>query len=174
MVARVALRDDRTLSCSSSPGTINLRRPTLDLAAKGRCCARSSSPTVGNAAGFSSGSIARRTSISIVSPRSKCRLVARPRRAHRRRGVLRVADGRPGLALSIAAAYVLAGELAKAGERHDEAFASYEALLRPFIEGKQKGAERFSAAFAPKTRLGLFVRNQVIKPAPFRDWRDLL
>jgi len=68
-----------------------------------------------------------------------------------------------GSALSIAAAYVLAGELAKAGGRHDEAFANYEALLRPFIEGKQKGAERFSAAFAPKTRLGLFFRNQVIR-----------
>jgi 2-polyprenyl-6-methoxyphenol hydroxylase-like FAD-dependent oxidoreductase len=67
-----------------------------------------------------------------------------------------------GSALSIAAAYVLAGELAKADGRHDEAFANYEALLGPFIAGKQKGAERFSAAFAPKTRLGLFLRNQVI------------
>ena len=58
---------------------------------------------------------------------------------------------------------MLAGELAKAGGRHDEAFANYEALLRPFIGRKQKGAERFSAAFAPKTRLGLFLRNQVIR-----------
>ena len=48
-----------------------------------------------------------------------------------------------GSALSIAAAYVLAGELAKAGGRHDEAFANYEALLRAFIATKQKGAERF-------------------------------
>jgi 2-polyprenyl-6-methoxyphenol hydroxylase-like FAD-dependent oxidoreductase len=68
-----------------------------------------------------------------------------------------------GSALSIAAAYVLAGELAKAHGRYDEAFANYEALLRPFIEAKQRGAERFSAAFAPKTRLGLFLRNQVIR-----------
>ena len=63
----------------------------------------------------------------------------------------------------MAAAYVLAGELAKAGGRHDEAFANYEALLRPFIATKQKGAERFSAAFAPKTPVGLFVRNQIIR-----------
>jgi len=68
-----------------------------------------------------------------------------------------------GSALSIAAAYVLAGELARAGGRHDEAFANYESLLSPFIARKQKGAERFSAAFAPKTRLGLILRNQVIK-----------
>jgi 2-polyprenyl-6-methoxyphenol hydroxylase-like FAD-dependent oxidoreductase len=58
---------------------------------------------------------------------------------------------------------VLAGELAKAGGRHDEAFTNYEALLRAFIDAKQSGAERFSAVFAPKTPLGLFVRNQVIR-----------
>jgi 2-polyprenyl-6-methoxyphenol hydroxylase-like FAD-dependent oxidoreductase len=67
-----------------------------------------------------------------------------------------------GAALGMTAAYVLAGELAKAG-RQDEAFANYEALLRGFIASKQSGAARFSAAFAPKTRSGLFLRNQVIK-----------
>jgi hypothetical protein len=35
--------------------------------------------------------------------------------------------------------------------------------LRDFIASKQSGAARFSAAFAPKTRSGLFLRNQVIK-----------
>jgi 2-polyprenyl-6-methoxyphenol hydroxylase-like FAD-dependent oxidoreductase len=68
-----------------------------------------------------------------------------------------------GSALAMTAAYVLAGELAKAGGRHDEAFKRYETLLRAFIDAKQKGAERFSAAFAPKTRFGLFLRNQVIR-----------
>jgi 2-polyprenyl-6-methoxyphenol hydroxylase-like FAD-dependent oxidoreductase len=68
-----------------------------------------------------------------------------------------------GAALAMTAAYVLAGELSKVDGRHDEAFRNYEALLRAFIGKKQKGAERFSAAFAPKTRWGLFLRNQVIK-----------
>jgi 2-polyprenyl-6-methoxyphenol hydroxylase-like FAD-dependent oxidoreductase len=68
-----------------------------------------------------------------------------------------------GSALAMTASYVLAGELAKASGRHEEAFRSYEAQLRTFIGAKQKGAERFSAAFAPKTRWGLFLRNQVIK-----------
>jgi 2-polyprenyl-6-methoxyphenol hydroxylase-like FAD-dependent oxidoreductase len=68
-----------------------------------------------------------------------------------------------GAALAITAAYVLAGELAKAGGRHEEAFFRYEKLLRAYIGSKQKGAERFAAAFAPKTRWGLFIRNQVIK-----------
>jgi 2-polyprenyl-6-methoxyphenol hydroxylase-like FAD-dependent oxidoreductase len=67
-----------------------------------------------------------------------------------------------GSALAVTSAYVLAGELAKAGGRHAEAFASYEALLRNYIAAKQRGAERFSAAFAPKTRWGLYLRNAVI------------
>ena len=68
-----------------------------------------------------------------------------------------------GSALAMTAAYVLAGELAKAGDRHEEAFGNYERLLRAYIGSKQKVAERFASAFAPKTRWGLFLRNQVIK-----------
>jgi 2-polyprenyl-6-methoxyphenol hydroxylase-like FAD-dependent oxidoreductase len=68
-----------------------------------------------------------------------------------------------GSALAITAAYVMAGELIKASGRHEEAFRNYEALLRGYIGSKQEGAERFSAAFTPRTRWGLFMRNQVIK-----------
>lgn len=68
-----------------------------------------------------------------------------------------------GSALAMIAAYVMAGELAKAGGRHPEAFHNHEVLLRHYIETKQRGAERFSSAFAPRTRWGLFLRNQVIK-----------
>ncbi len=68
-----------------------------------------------------------------------------------------------GSALAMTAAYVLAGELARAGGRRAEAFARYEELLRPFIAAKQQGAARFASAFAPKTRWGLFLRNSVIK-----------
>jgi 2-polyprenyl-6-methoxyphenol hydroxylase-like FAD-dependent oxidoreductase len=60
---------------------------------------------------------------------------------------------------------VLAGELAKAGGDYAIAFQSYEKILRGYIEGKQKGAERFASAFAPKTRWGLFFRNQVLNLA---------
>jgi 2-polyprenyl-6-methoxyphenol hydroxylase-like FAD-dependent oxidoreductase len=68
-----------------------------------------------------------------------------------------------GSALAMTSAYVLAGELAKAIGRHEEAFGNYEMRLRAYISSKQKGAERFSTAFAPKTCWGLFLRNQVIK-----------
>src|SRR5581483_8464095 len=68
-----------------------------------------------------------------------------------------------GAALAMTAAYVLAGELAKAAGRYEEAFGNYELRLRTYIMSKQQGAERFSAAFAPRTQWGLFLRNQVIK-----------
>jgi 2-polyprenyl-6-methoxyphenol hydroxylase-like FAD-dependent oxidoreductase len=68
-----------------------------------------------------------------------------------------------GSALAMVAAYVLAGELANAKGDHDRAFGKYEEVLRSFIGAKQKGAERFAAAFAPKTQFGLFFRNQVIR-----------
>jgi 2-polyprenyl-6-methoxyphenol hydroxylase-like FAD-dependent oxidoreductase len=68
-----------------------------------------------------------------------------------------------GSALAMTAAYVLAGELATAGGRHAEAFGRYERILRAYVGAKQRGAERFAGAFAPKTRWGLFLRNQVIR-----------
>ena len=73
--------------------------------------------------------------------------------------------GGQGSALAMTAAYVLAGELAKARQDHNRAFRMYEQTLRPFIVAKQRGAERFAAAFAPRTRWGLWLRNQVIRAA---------
>jgi len=66
-----------------------------------------------------------------------------------------------GSALAMAAAYVLAGELAES--TIETALERYEERLRPFIEGKQKAAQRLASSFVPATRLGLFVRNQVTK-----------
>ena len=70
-----------------------------------------------------------------------------------------------GSALAMTGAYVLAGELARASGHHVEAFANYENVLHAFIDAKQRGAERFAGAFAPKTWWGLFLRNQVIRAA---------
>jgi 2-polyprenyl-6-methoxyphenol hydroxylase-like FAD-dependent oxidoreductase len=64
-------------------------------------------------------------------------------------------------ALAMVAAYVLAGELGKAGSQPQEAFERYEERLRPFIAGKQKAAVQFAGSFAARTRLGLFFRNQI-------------
>ena len=85
-----------------------------------------------------------------------------------------------GSALAMTAAYVLAGELAKTGGHHEEAFSNYEKILRGYVGIKQQGAERFAAAFAPKTRWGLFFRNHVIRAtaipgiARFAFGRDII
>jgi 2-polyprenyl-6-methoxyphenol hydroxylase-like FAD-dependent oxidoreductase len=85
-----------------------------------------------------------------------------------------------GAAIAVTAAYVLAGELAAANGRHQGAFAKYETRLRAYVGSKQQGAEFFAAAFAPKTRWGLFVRNQMIRAfaiqglARFAFGRDII
>lgn len=88
-----------------------------------------------------------------------------------------------GSALAMTAAYVLAGELATSQDRSQDAFRRYEKRLRPFIHAKQQAAERIAAAFVPRTRPGVFFRNQVIKAFRFpaiariaigRDIRDQL
>jgi 2-polyprenyl-6-methoxyphenol hydroxylase-like FAD-dependent oxidoreductase len=68
-----------------------------------------------------------------------------------------------GSALAMTAAYVLAGELATSPDQPEEAFRRYEQRLRAFIHSKQRSAERFAGGFVPRTRLGVFFRNQVIK-----------
>jgi 2-polyprenyl-6-methoxyphenol hydroxylase-like FAD-dependent oxidoreductase len=68
-----------------------------------------------------------------------------------------------GSALAMISAYVLAGELASAHGHYQEAFASYDARLRKYIDKKQRGAQRFASAFAPKTAAGMLLRNLVIR-----------
>jgi 2-polyprenyl-6-methoxyphenol hydroxylase-like FAD-dependent oxidoreductase len=68
-----------------------------------------------------------------------------------------------GSALAMIAAYVLAGELSASEGRYRQAFANYEARLRSYIVSKQRGAQRFAGAFAPKTSAGLQFRNMVIR-----------
>jgi 2-polyprenyl-6-methoxyphenol hydroxylase-like FAD-dependent oxidoreductase len=64
-----------------------------------------------------------------------------------------------GSALAMAAAYVLAGELNAADGDYRRAFGRYEMLFHPFIVGKQMAAVRFATSFAPRTKLGIWVRN---------------
>ena len=68
-----------------------------------------------------------------------------------------------GTGLGMTEAYVLAGELARAGGDHRAAFQRYEQTLRPFVEDKQVSAERFASSFAPGTAFGVWFRNQATK-----------
>jgi 2-polyprenyl-6-methoxyphenol hydroxylase-like FAD-dependent oxidoreductase len=72
-----------------------------------------------------------------------------------------------GSALAMISAYVLAGELAAAPRQYQLAFGRYETLLRNYISAKQRAAERFAGAFAPRTRAGLSFRNLVVKAFAF-------
>ena len=164
MVARVALRDDRTLIMFVLTRNGEPTRPTLDLPAE-----KATLRQRFGADGWECGQILERLDDTQDLYFDRVAQIKMP--AWSRGRIALIGDAAfcvslmagQGSALSIAAAYALAGELAKAGGRYGEAFANYEALLRAFIDAKQSGAERFSAAFAPKTPVGLFVRNQVIR-----------
>jgi 2-polyprenyl-6-methoxyphenol hydroxylase-like FAD-dependent oxidoreductase len=68
-----------------------------------------------------------------------------------------------GTGLAMTEAYVLAGELHRAGGDHETAFHRHEQMLRPFIEGKQKSAEKFASSFAPKSAWGVWLRNHLTR-----------
>jgi len=68
-----------------------------------------------------------------------------------------------GSALAMIAAYVLAGELARAEGDYQQAFSRYHDLLSSFMAGKQEAAIGFAGAFAPKSAFRLFLRDQIAK-----------
>lgn len=66
-----------------------------------------------------------------------------------------------GSGLAMIAAYILAGELHQADGDYASAFTRYRNLFGPFVQQKQDAALGFARAFAPKSKLALFLRNQV-------------
>lgn len=81
--------------------------------------------------------------------------------------------GGQGSALAMTAAYVLASELKAAAGDHRKAFERYQARLASFIAKKQKAVERFGGFFAPRSRLRLFVYNQLTKLLSVRMIADM-
>jgi 2-polyprenyl-6-methoxyphenol hydroxylase-like FAD-dependent oxidoreductase len=79
-----------------------------------------------------------------------------------------------GASLAMAGAYVLAGELQRFDQDYATAFARYEQFMRPLILRKQRGARRLTGWFAPKTHLGLRIRNGVTRLAGLKDLAPLL
>ncbi|MFI7439344.1 FAD-dependent monooxygenase [Nonomuraea indica] len=67
--------------------------------------------------------------------------------------------GGVGTGLALVAAYVLAGELSRAD--HATAFERYEATIRPFV--KAAGGNNAGPFLAPRTRGGIWLRNQLLK-----------
>jgi 2-polyprenyl-6-methoxyphenol hydroxylase-like FAD-dependent oxidoreductase len=67
-----------------------------------------------------------------------------------------------GTGLAMIEAYVLAGEVHRAGGDIGPALAAFEARLRSFVTAKQKAALRFRGFFVPRTALGLGMRNVLV------------
>ncbi len=65
-----------------------------------------------------------------------------------------------GTGLAMAEAYCLAGELDASGGDHVTAYARYQQRLQTFLSRKQISSARLASSFAPKSALGIAVRNQ--------------
>ncbi|GKQ39718.1 FAD-dependent monooxygenase [Streptomyces sp. A012304] len=70
--------------------------------------------------------------------------------------------GGMGTGTAVVAAYVLAGELARAEGDHRVAFARYESRLRKYARGCQAGGGRTGKFLAPGTTAGIRFRNTVL------------
>ncbi|WP_338869259.1 FAD-dependent monooxygenase [Myxococcus stipitatus] len=71
--------------------------------------------------------------------------------------------GGQGTPLAMVGAYVLAGELLASPDAYSDAFSRYEARMRPYATPAQDGAKRVGGFFAPRTRAGLVLRNQLYR-----------
>lgn len=79
-----------------------------------------------------------------------------------------------GSSFAMAGAYILAGALERFAGDHAAAFAHYEHTFRPFMTEKQKSARQFVASFVPATRVGLALRDAVLKLTAIPFIADLL
>jgi 2-polyprenyl-6-methoxyphenol hydroxylase-like FAD-dependent oxidoreductase len=79
-----------------------------------------------------------------------------------------------GTGLAMTEAYVLAGEIACAGDDYRRAFEAYEARLRRFVEDKQTAARKLAPVFATRTWLGIWFRDMAMRTMAFRPLADLL
>jgi 2-polyprenyl-6-methoxyphenol hydroxylase-like FAD-dependent oxidoreductase len=68
-----------------------------------------------------------------------------------------------GCGLAMTEAYVLAGEIGRAGNDHAAAFARYEERMRPFLAAKQATARKFASSFVPGTDFGVAFRNWMMR-----------
>ena len=79
-----------------------------------------------------------------------------------------------GTSCALVGAYVLAGALAEHGpDRVDEAFAAYDARLRPYVERAQKIAPGAPGLAHPRTRAGITVLRRAAALAGSRPGRAL-
>ena len=79
-----------------------------------------------------------------------------------------------GTGMAVVGAYILAGELAEADGDYATAFARYENLMRDFVKKCQGIADGGTDWFVPRTRLRLWLSQQMWKILPYTPWKDLM
>jgi 2-polyprenyl-6-methoxyphenol hydroxylase-like FAD-dependent oxidoreductase len=79
-----------------------------------------------------------------------------------------------GTSFAVIGAYLLAGELKAADGDHRIAFARYEDQLRHYVELGQQGPRGDEKMFLPKTKWGIWLRNQSIRALPHMPWKGLI
>jgi 2-polyprenyl-6-methoxyphenol hydroxylase-like FAD-dependent oxidoreductase len=79
-----------------------------------------------------------------------------------------------GTSFAVIGAYLLAGELKAADGDHRIAFARYEDQLRHYVELGQQGPPGGEKMFLPKTKWGIWLRNQSIRVLPHMPWKGLI
>jgi 2-polyprenyl-6-methoxyphenol hydroxylase-like FAD-dependent oxidoreductase len=79
-----------------------------------------------------------------------------------------------GTGMAVIGAYVLAGELAEADGNYEVAFARYDSLMREFVKKCQGIADGGTDWFVPKTRLRLWMSNQMWKILPYTPWKNMM
>jgi 2-polyprenyl-6-methoxyphenol hydroxylase-like FAD-dependent oxidoreductase len=82
--------------------------------------------------------------------------------------------GGNGTGTAVVGAYVLAGELARAGGDHRTAFPRYESMLRDYVARGQKQALGSTAFLAPATWRRIRQRNRFFRLAPYLPVKGLI
>jgi 2-polyprenyl-6-methoxyphenol hydroxylase-like FAD-dependent oxidoreductase len=78
-----------------------------------------------------------------------------------------------GTSLALVGAYVLAGELARAGGDHEQAFRAYEGRMRPYVRQGQELPPGGMGSYAPSSRLGIRLRVLSLRLMVSRPFRGL-
>jgi 2-polyprenyl-6-methoxyphenol hydroxylase-like FAD-dependent oxidoreductase len=71
-----------------------------------------------------------------------------------------------GTSMALVGAYVLAGELATANGDHQTALAQYDKEMRAYVTANMKHPPGGANGFAPRTRRGIWMRNQFMRVLP--------
>lgn len=71
-------------------------------------------------------------------------------------------------------AYVLAGELARAGGSHEKGFAAYEAAMRAYATGCQRIGEGVGRWMVLENRFMAWFLRQNYKLLPYLPWKGLM